>query len=215
MSEAQTQPFTGQGLAVLRGERLLFKQLAFSLEAGGVLLLRGANGSGKTTLLRILAGLTQPLAGSLTWGGHPVAELAEVYRRKVAYIGHRPGLKGDLTPRESLRFEAGLRGLPTAAVDQALDSLDLQSLADLAIKNLSAGQRRRVALARLGLGSLEAGAPELWLLDEPATALDSASEAALWRLCAQRLSEGARMVIATHSDVPLEGCQVLTFEPAA
>ncbi|GAB5471360.1 MAG: heme ABC exporter ATP-binding protein CcmA [Rhodospirillales bacterium] len=199
--------FAGENLAVMRGERLLFKQVDFELAAGQVLVLRGANGSGKTTLLRIMAGLTRPLVGDLTWGERPLAELPDFYRRHVAFVGHRPGLKDDLTPRESLCFDARLRGVGPREAEQALESLGLESLAALPAKLLSAGQRRRVALARLALGGAA-----LWLLDEPATALDAASEANLWRLCRDRLAEGARLVIASHGTVPLAGRLTLAVD---
>ncbi len=207
---SQSDSFQGSGLAVLRGERLLFKGLDFTLEAGEALVLRGTNGSGKTTLLRLMAGLTLPLAGTLNWGDLPVAWDREAHRHRVTLIGHRLGLKEDLSVAENLRFEAGLQGLPPEAVAPAMERLQVASLAELPLRFLSAGQRRRVALTRLALG----GGP-LWLLDEPATALDSDSEAALWQLCRERLAAGDRLVLASHSAVPLEGLRTLTMDRLA
>ncbi|MEQ8655048.1 MAG: heme ABC exporter ATP-binding protein CcmA [Kiloniellales bacterium] len=197
-SDREKALFCGEGLAVMRGERLLFKQLSFALGPGEVLVLRGTNGSGKTTLLRIMAGLTRPLAGTLTWDGLPLKHAIETNRYRATLIGHRAGLKDDLSVAENLAFEAGLLGLSARAVAPAMERLDIARLAELPLRYLSAGQRRRVALTRLALG----GGP-LWLLDEPATALDSASEAAFWQLCRERLQEGDRLVIASHSEVPL------------
>ncbi len=207
MSESAPDLFTGEGLAVLRGERLLFKGLDFALPAGRALVLRGANGSGKTTLLRIMAGFTRPLAGRITWGGEAVQEQAASHRARVAFIGHRAGLKEALTVRESVRFDAGMRALEGMAAQDAMARLGLEALADLPIRLLSAGQRRRVALTRLALGGAR-----LWLLDEPATALDAANEDMLWRLCRERLEAGDRAVIASHGAVPLEGSASLEMD---
>ncbi len=205
------ETFTGKALAVMRGERLLFKGLSFAVGPGQALVLRGANGSGKTTLLRIMAGLTRPLAGRTFWGERPCDLDPGEHRRRVGLIGHRLGLKEDLSVLENLRFEAGLRGRPEGALVAAMERLALTGLADLPLRLLSAGQRRRVALSRLALG----GGP-LWLLDEPATALDSASEETLWQLCRERLAGGERLVIASHSTVPLDGLLTLAVDrPAA
>ncbi len=202
--------FCGKALAVMRGERLLFKQLGFALAAGEALVLRGTNGSGKTTLLRIMAGLTQPLSGSLTWGDLSLIEAVEAGHCKATMIGHRAGLKEDLSVTENLRFEASLLGLDPRAIGPAMERLDIGGLADLPLRYLSAGQRRRVALTRLALG----GGP-LWLLDEPSTALDSASESALWTLCRERLAGGDRLVIASHAQVPLAECKTLSMDRQA
>ncbi len=210
MSDREIQQFRGEALAVMRGERLLFKQLSFALGPGETLVLRGTNGSGKTTLLRIMADLTRPLAGTLTWDGLPLQEAREAERYRATLIGHRAGLKEDLSVAENLVFEAGLLGLASEAVAPAMARLDIDRLADLPLRYLSAGQRRRVALTRLALG----GGP-LWLLDEPATALDSASEAALWQLCRERLQGGDRLVIASHSEVPLAGHATLSMDRQA
>lgn len=209
-SDSDNELFCGEALAVMRGERLLFKQLSFALGPGETLVLRGTNGSGKTTLLRIMAGLTRPLAGTLSWGGLPLQDAREAERYRATLIGHRAGLKEDLSVAENLGFEAGLLGLSAQAVAPAMECLDIARLADLPLRYLSAGQRRRVALTRLALG----GGP-LWLLDEPATALDSASEAALWQLCRERLEAGDRLVIASHSEVPLAGYTTLSMDRQA
>jgi len=207
MSDEWQAPFAGENLAVMRGERLLFRGLSFRVGAGEALVLRGANGSGKTTLLRMMAGLTRPFAGRLTWGGQPLEEDPAAHRRRVAYVGHLSGLKAEFTVGECLRFEARLAGAAPAAVDAVSERLGLAPLFELAVRQLSAGQRRRVALARLELG----GRP-LWLLDEPATALDAANEAALWDICRRGLAAGQRLVVASHGPVDLAGASALAME---
>jgi heme exporter protein A len=190
-----------RGLAAQRGYRVLFAGLDFALGAGGALALAGPNGSGKTTLLRLLAGLARPLAGQILWQGQPVDADLEAQRRRVAYVGHLAGIKPSLTPREQLAFEARL-GRPRLA--EAIERLRLGGFADLPIALLSAGQRRRTALARLLLSP----AP-LWLLDEPATSLDTEGEASLWALAEEHRAAGGLLVLATHAPVPLAGLERL------
>ena len=192
--------FVARDLAAQRGERLLFRRLGFALPAGGALALTGANGSGKTTLLRLLAGLARPLAGQLLWGEGDIARDGEAHRARLRYVGHLPGVKAALTPRESLAFEARLLGAPAPAVELALATFALEPLAGLPVRVLSAGQRRRVALARLALAPAA-----LWLLDEPASGLDAASEARLWQLAEAHRAAGGRLVVATHAALPLAG----------
>ena len=190
-------------LAAERGFRVLFTGLAFALDPGGVLLLSGPNGSGKTTLLRLLAGFARPLAGEILWQDEPIDRDLEAHRQRVAYVGHLAGIKPSLTPREQLGFEARVR---EGSVEAAIERLRLGSFADLPIALLSAGQRRRTALARLLLGD----AP-LWLLDEPTTSLDAEGEAALWGLAREHLGGGGLVVLASHGTVPLAGAQHLAL----
>src|ERR1700731_1192825 len=158
-------------LACRRGERLVFAGLSFRLAAGGALVLRGANGSGKTSLLRLLAGLIAPAAGRLTWGETPIDDDLAGHRARLHYVGHQDGVKPGLTPRETLVFWAALRGcyIPCRAsmLDAALAAFALEAVADWPCRWLSAGQRRRGALARL-----VAAPASIWLLGEPARALD-------------------------------------------
>ena len=155
------------GLAAFRGERLVFRDLDFTVAAGGALLLTGPNGSGKSTLLRLLAGLLRPAAGTLTWDGADALADLSAHARRVAYLGHQDAVKPALTAVENLRFAARLSG---GAAGTALAAVGLQDLADLPTRMLSAGQRRRLALARLALSQ-----SPLWLLDEPTIGLDTAS----------------------------------------
>jgi heme exporter protein A len=182
----------GQELAVWRGERCLFEQLHFELEAAQLALLVGANGSGKTTLLRVLAGLGLPTSGSATWKGVAVSELAAEERGEVAYRGHLEALKRDLTVAENLEFHSLLWGREPK-FDDLLEELKLDRLAHMRARYLSAGQRRRVALAMLQLSGAK-----LWLLDEPTTNLDSAGRAVLVEWTRRHLLNGGIAVIATH-----------------
>jgi heme exporter protein A len=153
----------------------------------------GPNGAGKSTLLRVLAGLVRPAAGMLLWNGaDALADLGE-HSRRLTYIGHQDAVKPGLSAAENLRFAQRLGG---GSIADALAALGLAAIADLPARMLSAGQRRRLALARLALSS----AP-LWLLDEPTSGLDRVSVAALGRLLAAHCARGGMVVAATH--VPL------------
>ncbi|MBB5205026.1 heme exporter protein A [Inhella inkyongensis] len=179
-----------QQLVCERGERPLFAALDLSLRAGDCLWLRGVNGSGKTTLLRTLAGLRAPAAGRLQ------------RQAPLLYLGHANALKDDLTVAENLRLDAALRGqlVTVAALRQALDALALGPLRARPVRSLSQGQRRRTALARLGL-SLQTEAAELWLLDEPFDALDDAGVQALCALMAAQCARGGAVLFTSHQAV--------------
>ncbi len=187
-----------EGLACRRGERLVFAGLDCRLAAGGALVLTGANGSGKSSLLRLFATLLSPAAGRLLWRGVPVAQDAAGYRSAIHYVGHLDASKPALTPREMLGFWAALRDAPTPDLDAALAAFGLLAIADWPCRWLSAGQRRRLALARL----IAAPAP-VWLLDEPTSALDSDGEVRLVAAIAGHRERGGRVVLATHQPVAL------------
>jgi heme exporter protein A len=182
----------GQELAVWRGERCLFERLSFELGAEQLALLVGANGSGKTTLLRVLAGLGLPTAGSATWKDVAVTELDAEERAEVAYRGHLEALKRDLTVVENLEFHAALWGREPK-FEGLLEELKLDKAAHMRARYLSAGQRRRVALAMLKLSGAK-----LWLLDEPTTNLDSEGRALLVDWTRRHLAQGGLAVVATH-----------------
>jgi heme exporter protein A len=182
----------GRELAVWRGERCLFEQLDFELGARQLALLVGANGSGKTTLLRILAGLAHPTSGSVTWKGVAMSELATEERAEVAYRGHLEALKRDLTVVENLDFHAKL-WRRESKFDRLLEELKLDRVAHMRARHLSAGQRRRVALAMLKLSGAQ-----LWLLDEPTTNLDGEGRALLAEWARRHVEDGGLAVIATH-----------------
>jgi len=193
--------FAGEGLACLRGERAVFARLSFRVEAGGVLLLRGANGSGKSSLLRCMAGLLAPMAGSLTWDGEAVLRDVESHRRRLRFLGHLDAVKAALTVAEDLALHQQLHGLrDPAAIGDALSRLGIDPLAGLPTRLLSAGQRRRVALARL----LAAPAP-LWLLDEPTNALDDDGVRRFAGIVRDHCIAGGIAVIAAHGDPGIAG----------
>ena len=204
--------FRGDRLACERGGRLVFARLDFSLVAGEMLVLRGANGSGKSTLLRVMAGLTPVLSGEIRWGDGPILTDRLAHNSRCHYVGHQDALKPVLTVRQNLQLWQSLRGGTPERIDQALEQLGIARLADLPARLLSAGQRRRLALARL-----VAIAAPLWLLDEPATALDADGAARLEQILRDHLAGGGRVVLSSHGEVA-GGSRVLdlmAFRPSA
>ncbi len=199
-----------EGLACRRGERLVFAGLDCRLPAGGALVLTGSNGSGKSSLLRLFATLLAPAAGRLLWGGAPVMHDAARYRALIHYVGHLDATKPALSPREMLRFWAALRGNAAPAIEPALAAFALGEIADRPCRWLSAGQRRRLALARL----VAAPAP-IWLLDEPNAALDGDGEARLATLIAEHRAAGGRVAIATHQAIALDDAAVIVLDDFA
>lgn len=190
-----------------RDKRILFRELSFSILPGTVTRVEGPNGSGKTTLLRMLAGLNDAWTGELNWCGSSIANQREVFLRNMLYLGHRPGIKPLLTPMENLRaLMAGRRAVADAVLRQALQGTGLAGFEGVPCRNLSAGQQRRVALARL----LIADEP-LWLLDEVFTAIDADGVVALEALLQQRAAEGGAVLVTTHHDLALPGMQRLTL----
>ena len=198
----------GNALACIRGERLVFEDLSFALAAGRSLRLTGPNGSGKTTLLRLLAGLSRPDAGTIAWSGADVRDDMDAHRRRVAWLGHGDAVKPWMSVAENVRFWTALRGRPDDAADAALEAVSLAGLADLSAQILSAGQRRRLALARV----FASGAP-LWLLDEPTVGLDAPSRSALESALADHCAAGGLAVVATHQPVALPGETALDLAP--
>lgn len=199
-----------EGLGCRRGERLVFSGLSFRLEPGGALVLTGRNGSGKSSLLRLVAGLLAPAEGRILWGGSPIAADLFGHRSRLHYVGHQDGLKPVMTPREMLAFWAALRGgrpRHLSAFDKALAAFALLEIADWPCRWLSAGQRRRVALARL----LTMPAP-LWLLDEPASALDQDGQSRLEEAIAAHRAGGGMVILATHVPIALEAAAILALD---
>jgi heme exporter protein A len=197
-------------LACRRGGRPVFAGLSFALGAGELLALTGRNGSGKTTLLRVLALLVPATAGTVRWQGADVQADPDAWRGRLAWLGHLDGLKGDLTVRENLLAAERLRGAPSAdeRLDLALVAFDLSALAMRSVRTLSAGQRRRTALARVMLT-----AAPLWLLDEPLNALDAPAQQAFRTVLERHLAGGGLAIAATHADLGL--AQARTLELSA
>jgi heme exporter protein A len=200
----------GRGLACRRGGRLLFRDLDLRLEPGRATWLRGTNGSGKTSLLRILAGLSEPAAGEVSWNGTPLRRAGAAARRGIVYIGHANALKDDLTLAESLAFLATLAELdsPAARARRALAELGLADAAEAPVRTLSQGQRRRGALARLALDDL----PRTWLLDEPIDALDNRAVGMLCALIESHCARGGAALLTSHQPIPLAGLAELDLE---
>jgi heme exporter protein A len=199
--------FQGSGLACRRGEIPVFAELGFDVEAGGALWLAGANGSGKSSLLRLMAGLLEPVEGAITWDGEAIAADREAHRTRLRYLGHLDAVKPHLTVAENLRFWAEYWGVPTAQAMPALERMGLAQLRDAAGRRLSAGQRRRLALARLLLAPAA-----LWLLDEPTAALDSDGVALFTALIAECRAAGGIVVFSSHDLLSVPDLQQLTLE---
>jgi len=191
------QGLTVKGLDCVRGDRLVFAGLTLAVNPGRALLLSGPNGSGKSSLLRILAGLLAPVAGTVTWEGEDVAADGEAHRRRIAYIGHADPVKPGLTVAENLDFWAQLYGLDPE-IEPALYQFGIEQLADLPARYLSAGQRRRLTLARLAAGQNSPVGPPLWLLDEPATGLDPGAVAMLANTILAHLASEGVAIVASH-----------------
>lgn len=198
--------FNGEALTCIRGDRLVFEDLDFDLQPGGCLVLRGPNGSGKSSLLRLCAGFLAPAEGRLRFDGLPIDDDREAHRARLIYVGHLDPLKPVLTVAENLAFWAAMNGASGAAED-ALARFGMAGLADLPARYLSAGQRRKVNLARLATS-----AAVLWLLDEPTTALDDAAVAALTALIAAHRADGGMVMAATHIDLGLPDAAALRLE---
>jgi len=193
--------FDGRDLTCLRGARIVFAGLNFQIAAGGALVLTGPNGSGKSSLLRLMAGLSHPIAGLLCWDDRPVADDPEKHRARLRYVGHLDMVKPVLSAQENLTVWAELDGAPDpeGRAQAALARWDLGHLARLPGRYLSAGQKRRLNLARLALMPVP-----LWLLDEPATSLDRTATARLAEEIARHRAGGGMVVLSTHTDLDLD-----------
>ncbi|MBB6114947.1 heme exporter protein A [Rahnella inusitata] len=194
--------FEALNLSCVRDERTLFSGLSFTLEPGEIVQIEGRNGAGKTSLMRILAGLSSADAGEVRWQGVNTRRQRDVFHQQLLYLGHQPGVKSVLTAFENLAFylsvnrPSGKAETDADAIYQALDNVGLLGYEDVAVAQMSAGQQRRVALARLWLST----AP-LWILDEPLTAIDKQGVTTLINLFQQHAEQGGMVLLTTHQDL--------------
>jgi len=197
----------GQNLTLWRGEKRLFHQVSVQLAAGEMLHVTGANGCGKTSLLRVLCGLTLPETGHVSWRGRPVMRSRADYHAEMSYVGHRESLKAELSAAENLAFDLGLRRrLEPADIDSALEQVGLGAARDVPSRGLSAGQRRRVSLARC-----LASRARLWVLDEPYTNLDVAGRQLVDRVLTEHLREDGLALLVAHQNHGVDGVPVRQF----
>ncbi|CAN1497980.1 CcmA ABC-type transport system involved in cytochrome c biogenesis, ATPase component [Methylophilaceae bacterium] len=203
---------TAHGLACVRGDRLLFKDVGLALEAGSLLYVLGENGSGKSSLLRMLCGLLMPGQGEILWAGKSIKSHAEQYLPNLKYLGHLNGLKDDLTALENLQMGARIAGqdVTAAAALAALTAIGIARCANLPVRVLSQGQKRRVALAALWLSR-----SPLWILDEPFAALDVAATEVLAARISEHLAAGGMTILTSHQDVPIKAKSTVSLSLSA
>jgi len=190
-------------LTLIRGESCLFKDLSFTLNSGELLVLEGQNGSGKTSLIRAILGMLNFESGEIFWNDISIKKQRQEFHRSIIWLSHRTGLKKDLTLLENLSFECSLRSKFEDELSKILKKLNIFDLKDIPIRSMSAGQQRRVALARLLLFD----AP-IWLLDEPFTNLDDKGQAIVLDLINSHLSSGGICVIAAHQEFNIDATKV-------
>jgi heme exporter protein A len=195
---------SAENLQLWRGETHVLRGVSFVLRRGQCLQVTGSNGAGKTTLLRALCGLVPLEEGRICWGGTDIRHDLSAFQSDIAYLGHDNGLKGDLTAHENLFYSIGLLREPDApSIDAALARTGVGGYAAAPVRRLSAGQRRRVALARLMLREAA-----LWILDEPASNLDESGQGLLVQLLDAHLRAGGTAVVATHQALLLSAFQL-------
>ncbi|MEG3134956.1 cytochrome c biogenesis heme-transporting ATPase CcmA [Rouxiella sp. T17] len=190
--------FEALNLSCVRDERTLFSGLSFTIQPGEIVQIEGHNGAGKTSLLRILAGLSAADEGEVRWQGENTRRQREVFHQHLLFLGHQAGIKSVLTAYENLVFyQTDSSDKSQGAIYHALEQVGLLGYEDVAVAQLSAGQQRRVALARLWLST----AP-LWILDEPLTAIDKQGVATLIELFERHAQNGGMVLLTTHQELP-------------
>lgn len=201
MQTKSTHSLEGTGLSCIRDDRVLFEELTFSLVSGQVLLLEGKNGSGKTSLLRILCGFREPDSGAIYWCGDAVNDSR--FYAQMAYVGHLDGIKKELTVLENLKMSLALSSPGRYSIDEALAKVHMLGYDDALVQALSAGQKRRLSLARLLITE-----NVLWILDEPFTSLDKQGIALIETLMTEHCANGGMIVLTSHHDLGLHGVDV-------
>lgn len=183
-------------LTCIREDRILFEALNFSVSSGDIIQVEGPNGSGKTSLLRILAGLSQPYDGSVLFQQENIVDHGDAFHQNLLYLGHLPGVKGEMTAQENLVFNLALHGNDISTAEETLEKVNLLGFEDALASHLSAGQHRRIALARLW----QSTAP-IWILDEPFTAIDKRGVNTLEQLFLAHAQRGGCVILTTHQDL--------------
>ncbi len=191
-----------KNLACLRNEQVLFSGLNVSLSPENVLFLEGENGSGKTSLLRILCGFRLPDEGDITWGNQSISSVPE-YSQNISYVGHKNGIKDELTVEENLNLMRSMATASDIETESVLKQIGLFKQADVLSRQLSAGQKRKLALARLMMTN-----NSFWILDEPFTSLDKATVVFFESLIKQHIARGGMLILTSHHDIDLSGLSV-------
>lgn len=197
-------------LSCVRDDRVLFEHLNLSLNGGQMLLVEGRNGSGKTSLLRILTGLKLADEGDILWEGVSISKLTADYYEQVNYVGHHDGVKRELTCLENLRLVQAMGKPAELDLDDALEAVNLYRYGDTPVSNLSAGQKRRLAMARLLVAE-----STLWILDEPFTSLDKKSMASFQTMFEQHLQNEGMIVMTSHHDIEMSDSNLLRLDLSA
>lgn len=197
-------------LACTRDDRVLFEHLSLSLDGGQMLLVEGRNGSGKTSLLRILTGLKLADEGDILWDGESISTLTADYYEQVNYVGHHDGVKRELTCLENLRLVQAMGKPADRDLDGVLEQVNLYRYGDTPVSNLSAGQKRRLALARLLVAE-----SKLWILDEPFTSLDKKSMAGFEIMFEQHLLQQGMIVMTSHHDIDMSDSNLQRLDLSA
>lgn len=189
---------TANKLTCIREERILFDELTFDIFPGHLIQIEGPNGAGKTSLLRILAGLSRPYDGQVEFNGRPITQCREEYYENLMFIGHLAGVKGELTAEENLSFNLQMHGDHCHDMTAALANVKLTGFEDALASHLSAGQNRRIALARLWQSDAK-----IWILDEPFTAIDKAGISELETLFVRHIDNGGAVILTSHQDIQI------------
>lgn len=191
---------SAHNLTCIRENRLLFEQLSFTVASGDIIQIAGPNGAGKTSLLRLLAGLSRPYEGQIEFDGQDINKASDHYHQQLLYLGHTPGVKAELSAEENLSFNLAMHGMrhEQKVTEHALTQVNLLGFEDALASHLSAGQHRRIALARLW----ETNA-KVWILDEPFTAIDKQGVKKLEQLFVKHAQNGGCVILTTHQELSL------------
>jgi heme exporter protein A len=190
-------------LTCIREDRVLFESLNVKAFSGDIIQIEGPNGAGKTSLLRILAGLSRPYEGEVLFNSINISKAHEEFHQNLLYLGHLPGVKGEMTAQENLAFNLSLHGMTPSNAEETLSKVNLLGFEDALASHLSAGQHRRIALAKLW----QSKAP-IWILDEPFTAIDKLGVKNLEALFVKHADNGGCVILTTHQDLTLPASRV-------